>query len=633
MQAFRIQIPGVLLIVLVTAPARQTAAAAEPAPSDHIARAGLLLKETTLPARDAAPLQDSIRALLGRRPPTLRDTGPIDSVMAFFCDADLPYMERTENLLLIAQWQRHAGLNDEAMRTLDAALNVAKNAYASQDPPKMGYSSNWGERIAHYLIEWNGDEDKVLEAVKLGKSVRMHHELDFKPQYTKLAAEALRHALVVQLVEHETTALGRARAWADAAIGYKASGDGHRAVAAAKRCVQELDRIPGTTDGTPLLEWDAFRKWPLEAAFILSDGGEQDLAKRALQHAEKGSLVHYSELIIATALLLIGEDAEARTRIEQYYAKIPGRATTQKEVAWMRESGWSSIASAYAERGDLEDAENALANIPAESAMRLRGVRFVGRVLLDRGDLKSREIARSFFTRHARLASSAEKHADEEDSGGLREVAYCAMEAARAGAIDAVETQFLPTLTPTERQAVTQSLAHYSTELSLEQCLRRFVTPQSDPSERVTLLGLMAARLADNDSLYNVERMILEEKGGSLWKRSTAVTNLAEHRQSLRHWERARELFERALACANDVQPDGWRAGQLSSFMVSAWAHGHEDLARRAAEQLIDFLWAIRAEEIEGWKPGSRARCVLNAKQLLEATARQPSETAVRLER
>jgi hypothetical protein len=134
----------------------------------------------------------------------------------------------------------------------------------------MGYNSNWFERIAHHLIEWGGDQDKILHAVEAAESVRMHDPRSFDPRYTRLAAKAKQDTLVARLVEHENTALRRARAWADAAVGYRESDDDQRAVAAARRSVEEMDRVPPEQMEVHRLDQD----WRLATAFILWNARE-----------------------------------------------------------------------------------------------------------------------------------------------------------------------------------------------------------------------------------------------------------------------------------------------------------------------------------------------------------------------
>jgi tetratricopeptide (TPR) repeat protein len=579
---------------------------------------------------DAAPLRKDVRDVIYHGPPAVRDTEPIRSVKAFLCDEDVPLMERARNLILIARWQGHVGLDHEAVTTLYAALDTAEKAYASQVPPKMGYNHNWGERVAHHLIELNADEDKVLHAVEVGESVRikMHDPRSFDPRYTREAAKTMRHTLVAPLVEHEKTPVRRARAWADAAMGYRESGDDRRAVAAAKRSVEEMDRVPSERMEACRLD----RDWRLETAFILWNASERDLAKKALRRAEKGNRLWTDELVAATGRLRIGDDDEARRRIKQCYAKIPERSSSPKEETWMREKGWIIIAIAYAERGDLEEAENTLANIPAKSQNRMRGVRFVGRVLLDRGDSESKEAARDFFARHARFSALAEKTSDDDPPGHLTETVYCAAEAARAGAIDVVETQFLPAMTPKEQETVLRHLAINSTELPLDERIRRFVSPQSDAAKRVDRLLLIAGQLRDNEALNRVEWMILEEEKGKWSEMAGSLMVLAEHRRSLNHWEREQELFDQALACTNAIEQEHLRARHLNGLMVRAWMCGRERQARKIAEQLIDVVWQTRSEDTEEWKSGGRARCALAARELLEATKKWESEAALERE-
>jgi len=489
----------------------------------------------------------------------------------------------------------------------------------------MGYNNNWAERVAHHLIDLSADEDKILHAVEVGASIPMHDPRSFDPRYTRAAAKTMRHNLVARLVEHEKTPLRRARAWADAEIGYKESGDIGRAAAAARRFVEEMDRVPSEKMECRRL----VRDWPLGTAFILWNAGDTDLAKKALRHLERGNNTSYSELTVATGWLRIGDENEAHRRIKQYYAKIPERASSPEEEAGMRETGWILVAIAYAERGELGEAESTLANIPAESQNRMRGVRFVGRTLLDRGDPESKEAARDFFARHAHLAALAEKTPDDESYGHLTETLYCAGEAARAGAIDAVETQFLPAMTPQQQERVTRHLAFNSNELPLDERVRRFVTPQSDAKKRVYLLSSIAGQLRDRDALYRVERMILEEEKGKWSDMAGSLIILAAHRRSLKHWDREQELFDRALECTNAIEQKALRARYLHILMVRAWVYGRECLARKIAEQLIDIIWEARTDPIESWRRGSRARYALVAKQLLGATKGQGSEVAV----
>lgn len=610
------------LVCFMLLPATEIAAEDAPPASDPIARAELLLEQFTLPPWEIPPLRTDVRDVIRLGPPTLHDTGPIRSVKAFLCAEDVPLMERTGNLILIARWQNHEGLNEEAVATLHAALDIAERAYASQLPPEMGYNSNKFERIAHYLIRWGGDQDEILHAVELGDTVRMHDSRQFDPRYARVAAEAMRDSLVPLLVEHEKTSLRRARAWADAAIGYTESGDQRRAVAAAKHSVEELDRVPPEKMGG----WRSDGDWRLETSFILWNVSEKDLAKKALRHAQKGNRFWYSELVVATAWLRIGDYDEGHRQIKQCYAKIPERASSPEEETRMREMGCIRIAIAYAERGDLEEAENALTNIPAESQNRMRGVRFVGRVLLDRVDPESKEAARDFFARHAHLAAFAEKTPDDESYGHLTETLYCAGEAARAGAIDAIETHFLPAMTPQQQERVTRYLAFNSNELSLDERVRRFVSPQSDAKKRVHLLSSIAGQLRDREALDRVECMILEEEKGNWSDIAGSLITLAAHRRTLKHWEREQELIDRALKCTNAIEQKAQRARYLNTLMVRAWMYGQADLARKIAGQLIDVIWQARADKIEEWRRYSRARYALGAKELLEATKGKGSD-------
>jgi hypothetical protein len=579
-------------------------------PTDPIERADVLLADVELPTWEADPLWQGVYYGLHHRLPVLQDTRTILQVKAIVCGKPLPPLERVERLFTVAQWQRAAGLHDEATELLYEAFEDATKGYASSDAPSMGYNVNWFAQVAHCLIQWNRDSDDILRAVKLGEAVRMHEPRhDFR--YTATAAESARHDLVARLSEREKTSLNRARAWANAAIGYDESGDCERAIAAASRCVADMERIP-PEEMRPELE-----DWRLKAVFILADAGETDVAKQALRVVERGKHISVDDLTLATAWLRIGEDEEALARIERYYGQIPERASGPEDEAWTRATVWIVVALAYVERGDLADAETALAKIPAKSQNRMRGVRFVGKQLLKQGDADSKRAAREFFARHAPLAAHAEKVPDENPFGWLEETVYCAHDAACAGAIDAVEKDFLPTMTPKERQEVMQSLAACSTELPLDNRVKRFVAPEPDPTARVELLRLISERLGRNDERDQIERLILHEDECPRWKMVETVIDLAERRQSIRHWDRARELFERALALAGDIEHKGRRASELKYLSVEAWLHGHKDLARVAAEQLIDLAWDARKEPIKDWDAQSRGRSVLAAKQLL----------------
>jgi tetratricopeptide (TPR) repeat protein len=423
---------------------------------------------------------------------------------------------------------------------------------------------------------------------------------------------------VRKLIERETTPFRQARAWADAAIGYHGKGDAERAVAVAKRCIEVMDRNDSAAMKRRRLSTD----WRFEIAEILHVASEIELARRALRHAEETPFIGLDAVLVAAAWMRIEEDAQAKRLIKQHFSEIADQELDENEKAWARQRPWIIIAMAFTDRGEIEKAEKALANIPATSQNRMRGVRSVGNLLLERGDPESKRAACEFFTRHAPLAASAEKTPDDQPYGDMEEVVYCAQAAVRAGAIDAVETHFLPTMSDKERKRMLPFLATMSAGLSLDERIERYIRPLPDPADRVRFLGGNATWIHDDGELRKIERMILQEKDCAMSDPCCTLTRRAIHRQSLKHWDRARELFEQSLALMSEIEQTRQRAWQLQFFMVSAWLHGHSDLAEEAARQLIDVAWESRGRKIERWDGSVRGDYIREARQLLEVISR-----------
>ncbi|PQO34365.1 hypothetical protein DTL21_12615 [Bremerella cremea] len=619
------------VILLIVSSAMPKFVFAEDAPNGRMAKIAILL-QTEVPKDESlnyslpqpskncyASLPYQLAVELHERAPKLTNRKIVDPICKLVSYNRVDGERRIWHLCQLASWLAREGEQTLAEKALRDAVDVLaiekqKPDY-SLDAPICGVSNSEGDKIAMAMLAIGSSDDDIMRAITVGGPPLWNHPAG---TLARMAASQGRHSLINDLVDREVTTDRHALTWVAVAGGYLTAQDNPRAVDAIENALDEVKQF----SQEELAE--SYPKWTAHMALLFCNIGEKDLALRMVRIAEQAPEPASMALQLANVYRVMGFDSEADKWLEVYnqrpqplYASMlhPGRSVEkQREI----EKNYSLVRTSLA-GGKFLEAITFAERIPPNASERFTSIQAIAKALLATKTETSRQLAREILVRNAEHVAKLDQLKEEGGSFLELEVRNYISRLAEVGEFEMIDQVMMPHLTPYNQQCAKWENRRFYDHLSADEQIERYVTSQEKPSSQAYTLRCLMLETDDQEKIQKLQATL--NRLPSFPEAVIINLNLdyakSQHRQG--DVEGSRPKFEEVLTDTLAISDVAVRLRQLDRFMTTALLYGHIDLARPAAERLVDDLWEVHEQEVADLKAIERVTFAENAKLLLEA--------------